>query len=83
MSSSRDSTDDLETIRFDPSRQDSSFPDLHSWATRARLTPSFRAASAAVIAGMSDRSRETATAMTLPPWRAGCPNDMGASLPRL
>ena len=52
----RASTEALETILFVPSFHESSNPELINWATRAELTPSARAASAAVMAGMSPSS---------------------------
>lgn len=75
----RASTEARETMRLVPSLHESSSPAPMSWDTLAELTPSSRAASAAVMAGMSPSSRSTATAMTLPPCSGPWPKPMGGS----
>lgn len=65
-----------------PSFHESSSPAFSSCDTRAELTPSIRAASTAVTAGMSPSSRLTATAIILPPCRGSCPKSgTGSSMP--
>lgn len=51
----------LDIMRLVPSFHESSSPAFNSCDTRAELTPSIRAASTAVTAGMSPSSRLTAT----------------------
>lgn len=81
-SSSRASTEALDTMRRLPSFQESSSPAFASCVTRAVLTPSSRAASAAVMAGMFDSSRDTASATTIPPCCGSWPNSTGEARAR-
>lgn len=79
---SRASMEALDIMRLVPSFHESSSPAFSSCDTRAKLTPSIRAASAAVTAGMSPSSRLTATATILPPCRGSCPKSgTGSSMP--
>lgn len=81
-SASRASMEALDTMRLVPSFHESNSPAFISCDTRAELTPSIRAASAAVTAGMSASSRLTATAIILPPCRGSCPKSgAGSSMP--
>lgn len=66
-SASRASMEALDIMCLVPSFHESSSPAFSSCDTRAELTPSIRAASTAVTAGMSPSSRLTATAIILPP----------------
>nr|DAI02670.1 MAG TPA: hypothetical protein [Caudoviricetes sp.] len=70
-------TESRDTIRFVPSLHESRRPADISCETLAGLTPRYLAASDAVMAGMSDSSRETATAMTFPPCSGACPKLIG------
>ena len=81
-SASRASMEVLDTMRLVPSFHESNIPAFISCDTRAELTPSIRAASAAVTAGMSPSSRLTATAIILPPCCGWCPKSgAGRSTP--
>lgn len=81
-SASRASMEALDIMCLVPSFHESSSPAFSSCDTRAELTPSIRAASNAVTAGMSPSSRLTATAIILPPCRGSCPKSgTGSSMP--
>ena len=56
-----------DTMRVLPTLQLFRLPSRQSCATRAVLTPSISAASAAVTAGMSDSSTLVATVTIVPP----------------